>query len=224
MFDSLKLSDLSEGHTTVLRPPSNTRPAVWLIEKDEVRAVVKDFSVNRFFYRNIFGRFLVWREAKALKKLKGLKGVPGLFRVIGGLCLVIEAIPGKTLKQAQDGGRLPDGFFDDLKALVERFHKKGVAHCDLKKAENILLGNDGKPYVIDWAASISRSEFGLPFLDLIYKRFIKDDYNAITKRKLVHAPELVSPEEREEYLYQSRAERVIRAFRDKLRAFLKKVA
>jgi RIO-like serine/threonine protein kinase len=224
MFDSLKLTDLSKERTTVLRPPSNTRPAVWFIKEKGFRAVVKDFSVNRFFYRNIFGRFLVWREAKALKKLRGLKGVPGLFRVIGGLCLVIEEIPGKTLKQVQDEGRLPDGFFDDLRALVDRFHEKGVAHCDLKRAENILLGYDGRPYVIDWAASISRSEFGLPLLDLIYKRFMKDDYNAITKRKLVHSPELVPLEEREEYLYQSRTERAVRAFRDRLRAFLKKVA
>jgi RIO-like serine/threonine protein kinase len=223
MFNSLKLTDLSKEHPTVLRPPSNTRPAVWLIEEKGIRAVVKDFRANRFLYRNIFGRFLVWREAKALKKLGGLKGVPGLYRVIGGLCLVIEEIPGKTLKQIQDEGRLPDGFFDDLRDLVDRFHENGMAHCDLKRAENILLGDDGSPYVIDWAASISRSEFGLPLLDLIYKRFMKDDYNAITKRKLVHSPELVNPEEREEYLYQSRAERTVRAFRDRLRAFLKKV-
>ncbi|SPD73075.1 conserved hypothetical protein [uncultured Desulfobacterium sp.] len=224
MFDPLNIEDLSEDRAVLLRPPSNTRPAVWLIEEDGVRAVIKDFMANGFFYRNTFGRFLVWREAKALRRLKGLKGVPGLFKVLGGLSLVIEEIPGSTMKQVQNKKRLPDGFFDALKALVDRFHEKGMAHCDLKKAENILLGEDGRPYVIDWAASISRNEFCLPLLNMIYRRFLKDDYDAITKRKLVHSPELVSPEERNAYFYQSMAERVIRAFRDRLRALLKKVA
>ena len=224
IFDSLKLSDISEKACMLLRAPSNTRPAVWLIEEKGVRAVVKDFSVNRFFYRNTFGRFLVWREARALRKIKGLKGVPSLLRVIDGLCLVIEEIPGKTLKETQDEGRLPDCFFDELNALVDSFHKIGLAHCDLKRAANILLGDDGRPYVIDWAASISKSEFSLPIINRIYKRFIKDDYNAIIKRKLVHCPETVSNDEREAYFYQSWTEAAIRAFRDRLRAFLKKVA
>jgi hypothetical protein len=59
---------------------------------------------------------------------------------------------------------------------------------------------------------------------LVYKRFVLDDYNAITKRKLKCAPELVAPEERQLYYHRSWAERVIRAFRDRLRDFLQKVA
>ena len=224
MFDSLKLSDLPKRQSAILREPTNTRPIIWLVEEDGVRAVVKDFSINRFFFRNIFGRFLVWREAKAYKKMKNLKGVPTFFRVIGGLALVTEEIPGRDLGKVKDGAVLQDGFFDALKGVIDGFHRRGLAHCDLKKAGNILLGRDGLPYVIDWAASISRIEFKLPLFNRIYNRFVLDDFNAITKQKLRLAPELVSAEESQAYYHRSWAEKSIRAFRDRLRDFLQKVA
>ncbi len=224
MFETLKLSDLPKRQCAVLRNPTNTRPIVWIVEEDGVRAVVKDFSRNRFFFRNIFGRFLVWREAKAYKKMINLKGVPTFFRVIGGLALVIEEIPGTDLSKVKDKTRIPGDFFDALKEIVDGFHKRGLAHCDLKRAPNILLGHDRRPYIIDWAAAISKREFSLPLLGLVYHRFVQDDYNAITKQKLRHTPELVTPEERLRYYHRSWAERSIRAFRDRLRAILQKVA
>jgi serine/threonine protein kinase len=224
MFDSLKLSDLPKRQHAILRKPTATRPIIWLVEEDGVRAVVKDFSVNRFFFRNIFGRFLVWREAKAYNKMKNLTGVPTFFGVIGGLALVTEEIPGTDLGRVKDRSMLQDVFFDALKDVVNDCHQRGLAHCDLKKAGNILLGDDGRPYIIDWAAAISRNEFRLPFFDLIYKRFVLDDYNAITKQKLRLAPELATPDERQVYYYRSWAERSIRAIRNSIRTFLKKIA
>jgi len=224
MFETLKLSDLPQRQSVILRKPTNTRPTVWLIEENSVRAVVKDFSTNRFLFRNTFGRFLVWREAKAYKKMNGLRGVPSLYRVVGGLALVIEEIPGMDLEEAENGTKLPDGFFDALKEVVDGFHERGVAHCDLKRAANILVGQDGNPYIIDWAAAIFRNKYRIPFFNLIYRRFLQDDYNAITKRKLRLYPELVDPEERAIYDHRSWLERAVRGFRDRLRGFLQKVA
>lgn len=224
MFDSLKLSDLTRRECTTLRNPTNTRPTVWHIEEDGVRAVVKDFSSSTVLFRNIFGRFLVWREAKAYKKLEDIKGVPTFFRNIGGIALVTEEVSGTDLGKVKDRAGLPEGFFDALKDLVDQFHQRGVAHCDLKKAGNILLGCDGLPYIIDWAAAISKSEFNLPLLRRIYQRFVLDDYNAITKQKLRLTPEQITPAERQDYFHRSWAENMIRAIRDRIRAFLQKVA
>ena len=223
MFDTLKLSDLAKRQCVILRKPSSTRPSVWLVEENSIRAIVKDFSTNRFLFRNTIGRFLVWREAKAYKKMNGLRGVPVLYRVIGGLALVIEDIPGIDLEEAEHETKLPDGFFDALKKVVDSFHERGVAHCDLKRAPNILVGHDGNPYVIDWAAAIFRNECLVPPFNLIYRRFLLDDYNAITKRKMRLSPELVTPEERTLYDHRSWPERAIRGFRDRLRGFIQKV-
>jgi serine/threonine protein kinase len=223
MFDSLKLSDLNEKHCGVLRKDSSTRPVIWLVEDNGVRAVVKDFSTKKFLFRNLIGRFLVWREGKAYKRLKDMQGVPKLYRIIDGLALVIEKIPGRTLENLEKEMKLPDTFFDALKDLVASFHKRGLAHCDLKRAANTLIGHDGRPYIIDWGASISETEFRISPLNLIYQRFLLDDYLAIIKLKLRHIPESVTAEERDLYTHRSGAERLLRDFRDRLRDFLQKI-
>lgn len=224
MFDFLKLSDFPEIQCGILREASSTRPMIWIVEENGVRAVVKDFSHNKFLFRNSIGRFLLWRESKAYRRLDNIRGTPELFRVIEGLALVLEEIPGRNLESLKHGTGLPDNFFADLKDLVDSFHKKGLAHCDLKRAPNFLLGHDGLPYIIDWGASISESEFKFFPLNRIYQRFIMDDYMAIIKLKMRHAPESVTPEERARYNRRSKAEILVRTVRDRLRDFLQKIA
>ena len=224
MFESLKLSELAKKQCGILRRHSSTRPTVWYVQENGVRAVVKDFSANKFLFRNTVGRFLVWRESKAYRKLRDIKGVPSLYRVIDGLALVLEEVPGRSLKNLEKGVQVPDTFIEAMKDLVDNFHRRGIAHCDLKKTPNIFLGHDGLPYIIDWGASISGWEFRLFPLNLIYRRFLLDDYMAITKLKLRRGIALVTPEEKKYYNDRSRAEKLIRIVRDKLRDVLQRIA
>jgi RIO-like serine/threonine protein kinase len=224
MFEGLTLADISKIQCGILRKSTSTRPVVWRIEEKGVKAIVKDFSYNSFWFRNIVGRFLIWREKKAYKRLEGVSGVPAFFGSIGGMALIIEEIQGTDIGPVEVGKTLDEKFYTDLEDLIDRFHDRGIAHCDMKRAPNIMLGNDGNPYIIDWAASISKSEFRFFPLNLIYKRFLQDDLNAITKIKLKYRPESVSPEEKSRYIERSRAEKTIRSIRDRLRKWLKKIA
>jgi RIO-like serine/threonine protein kinase len=224
MFESLKLSDLPERQCGVLRKPSNTRPLLRVIEENGKRAVVKDFSVNGFIYRNVAGKFLVWREKKAYKKLEGIKGVPAFYGSIDGLALIMEEISGKSIKAAHKTTGIPEKFYSDLKDLLQTIHAAGLAHCDLKRAPNIIVGDDGMPYLIDWSAAISAGEFGIFPLSKIFKRFVRDDFNSIIKLKLKYNPEIVSAEEKERYMNRGFLERVIRHIRDNARKLLKKIA
>ncbi len=224
MFESLKLCDLAQRNRGVLRKSSSTRPTLWLVEENSVQGIVKDFSTNRFFYRNTIGRFLIWRESKAYRRLGGLKGVPAFYRVIDGLALVTEKISGRDIEGLEHEKRLSEAFFEGLLELVESVHGRGLAHCDLKRAANILAGRDGKPYIVDWSASISEREFRFFPLNLIYKRFLQDDLNAITKVRLRHCPESVTLEEKRRYDHRSRTEEIIRSIRDRLRELLQKLA
>lgn len=223
MFESLRLSDLETNNCGVLRRPSSTRPMIWRIEEKGVRAIVKDFSVNRPFYRNTVGRFLVWRESKAYKMLRDIRGVPVLFHVIDGLAMVIEEIPSRNLEKLEREMKLPVEFFDALKELVDKIHERGLAHCDLKRAPNTLMGEDGLPYIIDWGASVSENEFRFPLFTTVYRKLVQDDYNAITKLKLRHIPAAISAEEMARYRYRSGVERIVRSFRDKLREWFQKI-
>jgi RIO-like serine/threonine protein kinase len=195
-----------------------------VVEENGRKAVVKDYSANGFLYRNMIGRFLVWRENKAYRRLRGLKGVPTFYRVIEGLAVVTEMIPGRNLEGLDKVRRLSSDFFEDLKALVESVHLRGLAHCDLKRAPNIFLGDDGKANILDWSAAISEKEFRFFPANRIYKRFLLDDFNAIIKLQLRHCPDTISVEEKRRYERRSKAERLLRAPRDRLRRLLQRIA
>jgi predicted Ser/Thr protein kinase len=222
MLTELKLADLPAASRGILRKASSTRPTIWIIEKEGVRSVVKDFSRNRFFFRNFVGRLLIWREAKAYRKLCGVKGVPEFYGVIEGLALAVEEIPGQNLENLEKEMRLSHTFFESMEILVNAFHQRGVAHCDLKRAPNTLLGPDGVPYIVDWAASISKTEFWFPPLTLVFRRFMRDDEMAVVKLALRHCPNWVSAEKKARYHYRGWGEKTIRAVRDRLREILQK--
>lgn len=224
MFHSLTLKDLPTGNCAVLRKHSSTRPVLWVVEEDGVRAVVKDFSVNGFLFRNVIGRFLIWREGKALRRLKGVRGVPALYRIIDGIALIMEEIPGRNLEEIEREQRMSKIFFDEMNDLVDRCHQRGVAHCDLKRAPNTLVGPEDAPYFVDWGAAIFDAEFRCFPLNRIYRRFLQDDHMAVVKQKLRHCPEAVSPEEAARYAYRGRTEIVIRRIRDRLRVWLQRMA
>ena len=223
MLESLKRSRLTKDHCNILRHSSNTRPMVWGIEEKGKRVVVKDFSYSKFFYRNIIGRFLIWRERRAYKQLEGIKGIPTYYGVIDGLALALEEIPSRPLKKHNKDMKLSETFFDELKDIVDTFHRRGLAHCDLKNGANVLVGRDGRPYIVDWSASISEKEFRFFPLNRIYLRFLLDDYFAIIKLKMRYTPETLTLEEKIEYAQRSHMERGVRVIRDKLRDVLKKI-
>jgi serine/threonine protein kinase len=222
--ESLTLSDLGDKKTVTLREPSPTRPALYRIEEGGVRAVVKDFSVNGRVFRNCVGRFLIWRERRAYRRLKGLKGVPACYGVVGGLALVLEEIRGRSIEGYDREERLPVQFFDSLRNLVEEVHRRGLCHCDLKRAANVLVGDDGSPYIIDWSAAILEKEFRFFPARLIYKRFLLDDRHGVIKLQLRHRPEAIEPEALRRYRSRGAAEKAIRRLRDAARDLLKKVA
>jgi serine/threonine protein kinase len=224
MFENLTLGIRDARQCGVLRKSSSTRPALWLIEENNTKAVVKDFSSNGLLFKTIAGRFLLWREKKALMKLEGLKNIPSLYKVVNHSALVVEAVSGKAVGRLPAGTPLPKNFFPELRALISAVHNLGIAHCDLKTSTNVLIDHDGHPHIIDWAASISKSEFRWGPLRLIYRRFLRDDNLGVIKLQLRHDPENVTPEERERCLHRNVAERCVRKMRDGLRSILKKVA
>ena len=224
MLNNLTLDSLPQRSIKILRPPSSTRPTIWLVEENGEKFVVKDFSRNRCFYKNLFGRFLIWREAKAYRRLRGLKGVPRCYGVLEGLALVTEFVEGKTIKQVEKKGDLSPLFFERLKKLIDSFHRRGIAHCDLKRTPNILVSPEGQPYVLDWAASVSASECRFYPLTKIYNRLLQDDNMALIKMKLRHIPHHVAQQEKARYESRSPGERLLRSIRDKLREWLQRLA
>ena len=103
------------------------------------------------------GRRLARREAWLLDLLTDEPNVPdgcGPATVRGNPALHAAAhvfIPGRPLRP---GDRPPADFFVRLTRLLDAIHARGVAYVDLHKRENILLGDDGRPYLIDFQISV----------------------------------------------------------------------
>jgi hypothetical protein len=107
--------------------------------------------------------WLLRRERRALEALRGLRGVPVLLerdqpeaagRPLRAATLVRSWIPGEPLHAAP---RLPADFFTLLAGLVAELHRRGVCHNDLHKENNIVVGPDGRPALIDFQlASVHR--------------------------------------------------------------------
>ncbi|MDF1798031.1 MAG: serine/threonine protein kinase [Planctomycetota bacterium] len=101
-----------------------------------------------------FARALLRREARALDLLDGVAGVVPLLGRTGSRELLRGYAPGVPLHRTE---RLPEDFFEQLAELVRDLHARGVAHNDLHKEPNVLVGEDGRPVLVDFQlASVHR--------------------------------------------------------------------
>lgn len=96
------------------------------------------------------GRWLVRREVRFYRQVQDLPGVPGLLGQVSDLAFAHKFVPGHNLHRHEFVG---DDFFPTLTQLIETLHARGIAYVDLEKRENIIVGDDGKPYLIDFQIS-----------------------------------------------------------------------
>ncbi|MBK7645497.1 MAG: phosphotransferase [Planctomycetes bacterium] len=133
------------------------RDSFWRVERVEgVRgACVRRVACGgRLPLSGLVARLLAHRERRALAAITGLEGVPALVRDPGlesgaprGSLVLREWIAGRPLSRAEE---LPEDFFEHLDRLVAALHARGVCHNDLHKEQNILVGEDGLPYLVDF--------------------------------------------------------------------------
>lgn len=104
------------------------------------------------------GRWLARREASALRKLAGLPGIPadlGPVTVTGVVqrhAMARVHVAGRPLHSSD---RLTGQFFDELRSMLEVMHARHIAYVDLHKRENVLVGDDGRPWLIDFQVHFS---------------------------------------------------------------------
>jgi predicted Ser/Thr protein kinase len=106
--------------------------------------VVKSPHPNSFLAW--FGRRTIRREARAYERLAGIPGIPACFGLARAEHLVLAHVAGSTLRQAVLRDR--ERFFARLLETILAMHAAGVAHGDLKRKENTLVGPDEQPCII----------------------------------------------------------------------------
>lgn len=139
------------------------------------------------------GQWLCRRELHFYRKLADLPNVPKVLGTVGPTGFVHEYVPGHPLSKDQP---VPDAFFDQLNELIEILRQRGIAYVDTNKPQNILLGDDGLPHLIDFQISWD-SEWWInkPLSRWITKKLSAEDRYHILKHKKRFKPDKLTPAE-----------------------------
>jgi hypothetical protein len=103
------------------------------------------------------GRWLRNRELRMYLKLSDVRNVPRVLGTVGKTGFVMQFVHAQPLPAVE---RVPDGFFSELRALLGEVHRRGIAYVDMNKRANILVGEDGRPYLVDFQISWDLDELG----------------------------------------------------------------
>ena len=115
---------------------------------------------------SVFGLPLHWlgpvlarREGWFLERLATSGRVPAVHRLVCDSegrrlphAVAHDYVPGEPLSRHS---QLGDAFFPALEQLLAVLHRQGLAYVDLHKMENVLLGPDGLPWLIDFQVSFA---------------------------------------------------------------------
>lgn len=123
--------------------------ATALYESADEKVVLKIGRTADFFGMPAMwvGRFLARREESAYLALADLESVPGFLGRWGPTAIVHQFIEGQPLSRERT---VPDDFFQRLREAIQALHARDMAYVDLEKRQNVLVGDDGKPYLIDF--------------------------------------------------------------------------
>jgi predicted Ser/Thr protein kinase len=158
------------------------------------------------------GRRTLRREARIYDKLQGVPGIPRCFGLIRGRYLALEHIAGPSLRVFADPFADRDRFYARLLRTLDAMHAAGVAHGDLKRKNNILVGPGEQPYVIDFGIAWRLTPRSPVWKRRIFAWIEQIDYNAWIKHKYGRAPQALTAEDGARYrpLLLERAARAIR--------------
>lgn len=142
------------------------------------------------------GRFLTAREVHMYLRLSDLPGVPRMIGVVGrNRGFLHDFVPGHPLGRDED---VSDTFFDELRGMLDTLQQRGMAYVDLNKRQNVLMGDDQRPYLIDFQISLDLPRSGWsrnPLAQWILRRFQNaDDYHFLKHKRRLR-PDLLTPEE-----------------------------
>ena len=161
-------------------------------------------------------RHLLRREHAVYEQLAGVPGVPRTYGLIDGEHLALQYIPGPSLRTHERELKDRAGFFAALLRTLRAMHAAGVAHADLKRKANIIVGPGEQPWLIDFGIAAKRGESALG--RSWFEHQVQGDYNAWIKLKYgrriepAEAANVLSAEDAA--LYRPlRTERVARAIR-----------
>ncbi len=138
-------------------------------------------------------RAMLRREAGIYRRLEGFRGSPRCYGLLRGHYLVLDYIEAVPRYRAEIRDR--ERFFARLRAHIEELHRRGIAHGDLQKKDNLLVTPAGEPVILDYGIALVRKGGFAPLNHLSWNFLARLDLNTWVKLKYRGRPEEASPED-----------------------------
>lgn len=153
--------------------------AVHLVEHDGRRLVVK--TPHGRGVRYWLTRRLISREYKIYQLLQGMKGIPPCLGLTPEGWLVLEFVPAHNLRGNPPADRAH--YFTELRRTLHKLHEHGIAHGDLKNKDNLMVGENSTPYIIDFGIAMRWRPGFHPLNHFLFRLARQLDYSAWAKHK-----------------------------------------
>lgn len=187
--------------------------AVHLYEAHGHRLIVKVAAGSGV--RGWLRRWMLRREYEIYRRLEGFTGSPACHGLIGSRYLVLDYVTAVAFRHERiDDSRL---FFDTLLAHIKELHRRGVAHADLKRRDNLLVIDGRLPCLVDFGAAVVFKPGFAPVNHYLYWLAQRFDFNAWAKLKYNGRMDQMTSEDRVYYHFTT-VERVARTIK---RSYLK---
>lgn len=181
---------------------------VYLYQDRNHRLIIK--AASGFGLARRIRRSWLRKEYEVYNRLSDFPGSPRCHGLLRDRYLVLEYVDGDSFRNAKiDDAR---AFFDRLLELIQELHRRGIAHADLKRKDNLLVVNGRTPYLIDFGAAIIYKPGFAPINHYLYELARKFDLNAWAKLKYRGKFETMSAADRT-YYDRTGIEKIARAIK-----------
>ena len=148
--------EVLEKAVLLRRSTSGGNADVYVLEREGCRYLVKSYLHHSWLSKMLFSAIAVANEWRLLKRLEkeGFTYAPRPVARLGKWVVITEYIQGSGpllgKRHYRDREMPPREFFSELLEAYRKLHDLGIVHGDVRR-QNILVGEDGRPRIIDWA-------------------------------------------------------------------------
>ena len=144
-----------------------------------------------------FHTLMLRHEHRVYQQLEGFSACPKCYGMLANTYLILEYIDAKPIRERRPES--PDIFFSHLLDQIKEMHRRQVAHMDLKKKDNLMVGANQQAWIIDFGASVIYKNGFHPLNHFWYKLAQQFDYNAWVKHKYHNNQDNISVQDNQYY-------------------------